>query len=92
MNMREAKKIQPGAIVRESFALTTKTGLVLSKSYVEEEHFAKVWCHKKKQRYDIIVHWFDGPREMGWPGSGAHVMKNPETMQNWELMVVSHAS
>jgi hypothetical protein len=88
MNLKEAKKIRPGAIVRESWATTDRTGLVLSKVLIKESHVAKVLCHKKEQRYDIVVHWFGGPRAVGWEES--HNMKNPETMQNWELMVVSH--
>jgi len=86
MNLKEAKKIRPGAIVREAWATTNRTGLVLSKTHIEEDHVAKVLCHKKEQRYDILVHWLEGPREVAW----SHKMENPETMQNWELMVVSH--
>jgi len=41
MNLKEAKKLQPGAIVRESWASAHRTGLVIGKTHVVEDHTAK---------------------------------------------------
>ena len=84
MNLKESKKLQPGAIVRESWGSAVKrTGLVIGKTHVVEDHTAKVLCQRKGQRYDVVVHWFGGPRF-------SHHDPNPEVLQNWEIMVVSH--
>ena len=88
MNLKEAKKLQPGAIVRESWMSKKRTGLVIGKTHVVEEHKAKCLSQKKSQRYDIVVHWFDGPRLAASFRSESN--KNPEVLQNWEIMVVSH--
>ena len=91
MNLKEAKKLQPGAIVRESWMSKKRTGLVIGKTHVVEEHKAKCLSQKKSQRYDIVVHWFDGPRYVFSDFSlGNLSAKNPEVLQNWEIMVVSH--
>lgn len=88
MNLKEAEKLQPGAIVRESWMSEDRTGLVIGKTYIIEDHSARNLCQKKSQRYDIVVHWFDGPR----PGPSFRTERapNPEVLQNWEIMVVSH--
>ena len=88
MNLKDAKKLQSGAIVRESWRTANRTGLVVGKIHIIEEHMAKTLCQKKSQRYDVVVHWFDGPR----PGSSFRTVRaqNPEVLQNWEIMVVSH--
>ena len=88
MNLKEADKLRPGAIVRESWMSEDRTGLVIGKTYIVEEHSAKSLCQKKSQRYDVVVHWFDGPR-LG-PFYRAERAPNPEVLQNWEIMVVSH--
>ena len=90
MNLKEAKKLKPGTIVRESWNPRTngRKGIVLSKNHVIEEHTAKVLCQKKNQRYDMFVYWFDGARQLIWRGESAR--PNPEKCQSWELMVVSH--
>ena len=83
MNLREAKKLQPGALVRESWGdRAMRTGLVLSKEHVEEDHIARCLSHRKDERYDVFVHWFGGPRRA--------VLANPEKLQSWELMVLEH--
>jgi len=87
MNLKEAKKLQPGAIVRESWASAHRTGLVIGKTHVVEDHTAKTLCQRKSQRYDVVVHWLDGPRRISWIAESA---SNPEVLQNWEIMVVSH--
>ena len=84
MNLRESKKIKPGAIVRASWdTLTVREGhgLVLHKKHVQEKHEAKCLGGTKEERYDLTVHWFNGPR---WRHG-----KNPEVVQNWEVMLVS---
>ena len=86
MNMREAKKLQPGAIVRESWGdRAINTGLVLSKEYVVEDHIARCLSQRKGERYDVYVHWLGGPRNHG------RGMNNPEKLQSWEIMVLEHA-
>ena len=87
MNLKEAKKLQPGAIVGESWSSTHRTGLVIGKTHVVENHTAKTLCQSKSQRYDVVVHWLDGPRRISWIAESA---SNPEVLQNWEIMVVSH--
>ncbi len=83
MTLKEAHKLQPGAIVRESWGHAWNQGLVLAKTYVQETHRAKMLCQMKEERYDIVVHWLKGPR------TGAREI-NPNTYQNWELMLLSH--
>ncbi len=88
MNLKEAKKLQPGAIVRESWMSENRTGLVIGKTHIVEDHTAKSLCQRKSQRYDVVVHWFDGPRHRAL--FRTEVAPNPEVLQNWEIMVVSH--
>ena len=89
MTLREAKRLKPGAIVRESWNLAAvRTGLVITKEHIKERHHAKVLCSQRDERYDIFVHWFEGPR-MSQDVWGT-MASNPEKVQNWELMVVSH--
>jgi hypothetical protein len=91
MNIREARKLKQGAIVREAWnPYTTVQGIVLSKQHVQEEHTAKLLCQKKKERYDVTVHWL-GPERLiprkEW-GDNRHRV---QVRENWEIMVVSHA-
>ena len=90
MNLKEAVRLKPGAIVREAWFTGTKSrkGIVLAKTHVVEKHKAKQLCQDKDERYDVFVHWIDGPRQPHWRGSPRD---NPEKCENWELMVVSHA-
>ena len=93
MNMREAKKLKSGAIVREAYYVSdvgpTVHGLVIGKKYIKERHFAKILGGHKNERYDVIVHWTC--KEAAIPrkqptGTEARL----QVRQNWELMVVSH--
>ena len=89
MNMQDARKLQPGAIVREAYrpdepGVTAPRGLVLGKEYVEQDHVARCLSQRKDRRFDVYVHWFDGPRR--W----SRDKNNPEKLQNWEIMVVEH--
>ena len=90
MNIKEAKKLKSGAIVREAWdtrSINPRTGLVLGKTHIVENHMAKTLCQEKNQRYDVVVHWFNGPRGYSeWSSR-----PNPEVLQNWELMIISHA-
>ena len=89
MNLKEAKKLRPGAIVREAWNPSAKArqGIVLTKAHVVEKHRAKVLCQDKDERYDMLVYWLDGPRQPEWR---AVPRDNPEECQSWELMVISH--
>ena len=94
MNMREAKKLKSGAIVRESYYVNDEgpgsvRGLVIGKKYIKERHVAKILGGHKSERYDIIIHWTCKeaaipPKNTGSPQPRLQVR------QNWELMVVSH--
>jgi|TARA_R110000824_G_scaffold5670_11_gene26201 hypothetical protein len=94
MNLKEAKRLKPGAIVREAWGSKKSEGLVLSTTYVKEVHTAKTLCQEKKERYDIVVHWLRDPPtqyDQAYGSSGAS-KRNPQLRQNWELMVKIHAS
>lgn len=90
MDMKTAKKIKPGALVRfawdtpGSWSAQCSEGIVIGKTYVEGVHEAKILGGTKKARYDVLVHWFSVPK--GNPHKGL------EVMQNWEIMLVSEFS
>ena len=89
MNLKEAKKLKPGAIVRESWFPTTGAqwhGIVLSKTHVKERHMASMLGVMKDERYDVMVHWLKTPR----PHNGSKPQPKVREHQNWEIMVVSH--
>ena len=92
MNMRDAKKLKPGAIVRESFhpdrAHRPIHGIVIEKKYVKERHAAKILGGYKNERYDVIVHWTC--RESVIPRTRLGATRRLQVRQNWELMLVSH--
>ena len=93
MNMKEARKLKPGAIVREAWGPPGVEGLVLSKEYVKEDHVAKTLCQKKKHRYDIVVHWFGTPPAQYITGVQPIHHRSPvQIRQNWEIMVKIHAT
>jgi len=84
MDIKTARRIKVGAIVRESWdnlAAYRGHGLVLAKEHVEEEHEAKTLGGRKQERFDLTIHWFNGPRHYN--------TANPELLQNWEVMLVS---
>ena len=85
MNLREAKRLDIGAMVRmswETYAeVQGRTGIVLSKEHIKERHMAKAVSTWKDERYDIFVHWFKKPY---------NITENPCCLQNWQIMVVSH--
>ena len=85
MNMKDCKRLKPGAIVREAYGVSNyrTRGMVLSKEYVEEEHYANVLGGKKQARYDLWVHWLLAPRYRKRRG-------NPDKLQCWEVMLVKN--
>ena len=90
MNLKEAKKLQPGAIVREAWGPEYRQGLVLSKVHVAEKHVAKTLCREKEERYDIVVHWLCRNPPMQYSSPPGASTPNPQIRENWEIMVVSH--
>ena len=93
MNLRDARKLQPGAIVREAWHPDSKTSaIVLSKQYVKEEHMAKILCQDKKERYDVTVHWLGPERCIPRKKWADNRPSRVQVRQNWELMVISHVS
>ncbi len=94
MNLKEAKKLKVGAIVRESWCPQSKTqGVVLAKKYVKEPHRAKILCQDKNERYDITIHWLGPSRIVPYETDPENIQGgNPrvQVRQSWEIMLVSH--
>jgi hypothetical protein len=82
MNWKEAERIKPGAIVRESWMPDSpRTGLVLAKEYEEGEKRESLLCLVKDKRYILTINWFCGE-------------KTPQRIKkhsSWDLMVIKHA-
>lgn len=84
MNLRDCKRLKPGAMVRESYETGQVTlGMVLHKEYVEEEHYAKCLGGKKQKRYDLYVHWLRVNPYRIRKG-------NPCKVQCWEVMLLKN--
>ena len=85
MNMRDCKRLKPGAMVTEAYAVSgvETRGLVLSKEYVEEEHYANVLGGKKQKRYDLWIHWLQAPKYRMKRG-------NPDKLQCWEVKLLAN--
>ena len=84
MNLKEAKKVKPGAMVRMSWDTCNFgkiTGIIISKEHVIGRHMAKGLGQWKDEKYDLKIHWFKQP----W-----NIKENPCVMENWQVMVVSH--
>ncbi len=93
MNLRDAKKLQAGAIVREAWHPESKVqGIVLSKQHVKEKHTAKSLCQPKKERYDVTVHWLGPVRTIPRKKWGDNEPHRVQIRENWELMIISHTS
>jgi hypothetical protein len=92
MNMRDAKKLQPGAIVRESYHPDSFGhpihGIVIEKKYVKGVHEAKVLGGYKDERYDVIVHWTCKETAIPRQRISGNAAPRLQVRQNWELMVV----
>ena len=86
MNLRECKRLKPGAMVRAAYETASEggsLGMVLHKEYVEEEHRAKCLGGKKQKRYDLYVHWLRAsPYRMN--------KANPSKVQCWEVMLLKN--
>ena len=92
MNLRDAKRLQPGAIVRRAWNPDGKAqGIMLAKVHVKEEHVALLLGGKKKERWDVTVHWLQDPPGV-WDTKSLYFRKDVhvQTHQNWEIMVVQH--
>jgi len=85
MNMKECKRLKPGAMVTEAFAhgQSCVLGMVLHKEYVLEEHYARVLGGKKQARYDLYVHWFEPPK---W----RRKQDSPDKLQCWEVKLLKN--
>lgn len=85
MNMRDCKRLKPGALVHEAYAVSgcESVGIVLSKEYVEEEHYAMVLGGRKSKRYDLYVHWLKKPKYR-------KLKSNPAKHQCWEVKLVKN--
>tara|TARA_Y100001938_G_scaffold128281_1_gene181941 strand:+ start:882 stop:1145 length:264 start_codon:yes stop_codon:yes gene_type:complete len=85
MNMRECKRLKPGALITQSYAheLSNSLGMVLHKEYVEEEHYAKVLGGKKHARYDLYIHWLEEPKY-------GKSRPSPDKLQCWEVKLLKN--
>ena len=87
MKLKEAKKLQPGAVVREAWLPSSGPewyGFVLAKEHVVERHKANMLGAWKEERDDVVVHWLKSLPHEATPKP--RVRKH----QSWEIMVVSH--
>tara|TARA_B100000902_G_C27287525_1_gene905259 strand:+ start:1761 stop:2045 length:285 start_codon:yes stop_codon:yes gene_type:complete len=92
MNMKDARKLKPGAIVREAWLPDSKVqGIVLSKELYVGEHYAKCLCQKKKQRFDVTVHWLGDDKTIPKKKWSDNNPPRVQVRENWELMIISHA-
>jgi len=92
MNLQNARKLKPGAIVREAWHPNSKVqGIVLSKQHIQEEHTAKLLCQKKSERYDVTVHWLGPARTVPRKKWGDNEPRRVQVRENWEIMLISHA-
>ena len=84
MNMRDCKKMKPGAIVTDAYVKDSEVrGMVLHKEYILEEHYAKVLGAHKLARYDLYVHWLQAPKYR-------RNATQPDKLQCWEVMLVKN--
>jgi len=91
MNIKQAKKIEPGALVRESWMPgSVRFGLVLDKNYVFGKHRAKILGQDKTERYDLTILWINGRYAYSSLDGTSKRQDNLQIVQNWEVMVVSH--
>ena len=82
MNLKQAKRLRLGALVRSSWnpKSSSRRGIVLAKQHIIGQHAAKSLCQIKDERYEVTVHWYQNY------GSEAIC----ETCQNWEIMLISN--
>jgi|TARA_E500000305_G_C4024237_1_gene240790 hypothetical protein len=83
MNIKEAKKLKPGAIVRQSWATKSKSnGLVLAVDYEHGPKTEAILGQLKPERYLVTVNWFPSPEKYAQRGIKKH--------SSWDLMIISH--
>lgn len=83
MNIKEARKLKPGAIVRQSWATKSKTnGLVLAAEHERGEKTESLLGQKKPERYLVTVNWFIAGDRFAPKGIKQH--------SSWDLMIISH--
>jgi hypothetical protein len=94
MNIRDAKKLEPGTIVRQSYYPDSTDrpihGIVIEKKHVKERHVAKILGGYKSERYDVIVHWTCKEAAIPRQRISGYAAARLQVRQNWELMVVSY--
>ncbi len=85
MNMRDCKRLKPGAMVCEAYEASAQStlGMVIHKEYVEESHYAKILGGRKEKRYDVWVHWFKQPYYR-------KSRPNPDKLQCWEVKLLKN--
>ena len=91
MNLKTAKELKLGTLVRASFQPHSRYyGIVLTKEHIKEPHVAKQLGMLKEERYDMTVHWIGGaPPYLGHEharakgGDRRPIIKH----ENWELML-----
>jgi len=88
MNMKDCKRVKPGAMVTEAYAYNPSStlGMVLHKEYVEEEHYARVLGGRKQARYDLYIQWLKLPKHNRQRHVGV-----PEKVQCWEVKLLKNA-
>ena len=89
MNIKEAEKIQPGALVRWSYGNPAgiSHGVVLAKRYELATKRERALGLKKPERYILTIHWL----KLRSPRASPNI-NVVEEASSWDLMVVSHAA
>jgi|ETNvirenome_6_85_1030632.scaffolds.fasta_scaffold24169_4 hypothetical protein len=88
MNLKTAKELKLGTLVRASFQPHSRHyGIVLTKEHVEEPHMAKQLGMQKEERYDLTVHWIGGIPPYLAHGHGNAARRPIVKHENWELML-----
>ena len=87
MNIKEARKIKPGALVRFSWLPGSKRyAIILDKRHIVGLHRARNLGSMKEERYELLISWLGKPVHAYDPSAGV-----TKWVQNWEMMVISHA-
>ena len=86
MNIKEARKIQPGALVRTSWATNNNAtqGIVLAKEYERADKREQILGQWKPERYILTVSWFPNQHD------DQYAPKGISKRSSWDLMVISH--
>lgn len=86
MNIKEARKIKPGALVRTSWSteLGATQGIVLAKKYEKGSKVESILGQEKSERYILTVSWLPSANHLGYKPTGI------TRRSSWDLMVISH--